>query len=99
MFVLGSFRVLGLGEFPRVSHGASSGCRIESLPLPRVSRPLLFRYWNRTVKLQIARADPSVDALKASALLRQWFTEDVGGSEMDWEEDRGVLSWIEKVGA
>lgn len=53
---------------------------------------------------QICRADPSVDSLAASALLKEWFLSDGGGAAaaavggdagLDWEEDKSVLAWME----
>lgn len=55
---------------------------------------MVFR---RLWELQVARADPSVDALAASALLREWFL--ASGKEADWDSDKDVLAWMdEKVG-
>lgn len=51
---------------------------------------------------QIARADPSVNAVGASCLLKEWYTADIGaangrdgGEGPDWENDKKVLGWVE----
>lgn len=51
---------------------------------------------------QIARADPSVDALGASSLLKEWFLSapdaaatNGDGERLDWEDDKSVLAWME----
>lgn len=53
---------------------------------------------------QVSRADPSVDPLAASGLLKDWYLSDAeAGAGNDtrpcWEEDKTVLAWMEnKVG-
>ena len=44
---------------------------------------------------QISCADPSVDALATSAMLKDWFLNDRATDDRGWEEDTSVLDWME----
>lgn len=49
---------------------------------------------------QVSRADPSVDPLAASSLLKDWYLSDAeagagNGARPCWEEDKTVLAWME----
>lgn len=61
-----------------------------------------FFYWRLRRRLaefdlrrKIKLADPSVDALGASALLGEWFSEENEGNNGDWDADKAVLRWME----
>lgn len=54
-----------------------------------------FSFRVASCPFQMKSADPSVDALGASALLREWFLDGEEANNADWDADKAVLSWME----